>query len=398
MLRVLLTYSNFKWTGPADHALNLAAWLGRRQDVLPLFTCGERRGHPNHIRQKARQRGLETVPGMFLDKHLNWRIVPDLLALRRLVRREGIGVIHSHQENDSLTAVLAGYGRRLVRTCYDGDPPPMTPRRRFAWGKTACILTASARVKASLAEAFPGKPVAQVDIPVDSRRFRPMPKNAALCREFGLAPGEVVAGIVARVQKHRHFATLLEALCAVVREVPDYKFLVVGRGTHIDAVARTPARRLGLEKNLIFTGYRGEDYLDVLNLLDYKVFLQPGSDGACRAVREALACGVPVIASRRGILPELIRDGQTGLLVNGDAHGLAAAMLALHRRDEFRNRCARAARAYAETVLDPQRYVEKVIACYRRVAPPDERPTDGRTETPKGARPEKTRGGPGGIP
>ncbi len=371
MHRVLLTYSNFKWTGPADHALNLAAWLGERPDITPLFTCGQRRGHPNHILRQAEQRGLPTVTGLFLDKHLNWRILPDLYTLRKLVRREGIDLIHSHQENDSLTAVLAGYGHKLVRTCYDGDPPPLTPRRRFVLGRTARILTASARVQAFLAHAFPDTPVAQIDIPVDTRKFRPRPKNAALCRELGLAPGEVVAGIVARVQKHRHFATLLEALSAVVREIPDYKFLVIGRGTHIDAVAREPARRLGLEKNLIFAGYRREDYLDVLNLLDYKVFLQPGSDGACRAVREALACGKPVIASRRGLLPELIRDGQTGILVDegeGEARGLTAAMLAFHRQTELRDRCAEAARAYAETVLDPRRYVDTVAACYRRLA------------------------------
>ncbi len=371
MQRILLTYSNFKWTGPADHALNLAAWLGGRQDVRPLFTCGQRRGHPNHILKQALERGIPTVSGLFLDKHLNWRIAPDLYRLRQLVRREGIDLIHSHQENDSLTAVLAGCGSRLVRTCYDGDPPPLTPRRRFVLGKTAWILTASTRVQDCLARAFPDTPVAQIDIPVDTRKFRPRPKNEALCRELGLAPGEVVAGIVARVQKHRHFATLLEALSAVVREIPGYKFLVIGRGTHIDAVAREPARRLGLDKNLIFAGYRREDYLDVLNLLDYKVFLQPGSDGACRAVREALACGKPVIASRRGLLPELIRDGKTGILVDAgddEARGLAAAMLAFHRHTELRERCARAARVYAETVLDPQRYVDTVIACYRRLA------------------------------
>jgi glycosyltransferase involved in cell wall biosynthesis len=295
-----------------------------------------------------------------------------LYILKQLVRRRRVDLIHSHQENDCLTAVLAGCGHRLVRTCYDGDPPPLTPRRRFALAKTACILTASTRVRDFLAQAFPGKPVAQIDIPVDARKFRPKPKNTALCREFGLAPGQVVGGIVARVQKHRHFATLLAALAAVVREIPDLKFLVIGRGTHIDAVAREPARRLGLEKNLIFTGYRREDYLDVLNLLDYKVFLQPGSDGACRAVREALACAKPVIASRRGLLPELVRDGQTGILVDGgndEARGLAAAMLAFHRRADFRNRCAQAARSYAETDLDPERCVEKVLACYRRVAP-----------------------------
>ena len=109
--------------------------------------------------------------------------------------------------------------------------------------------------------------------------------------------------------------------------------------------------------------------MDILNLLDYKVFLHPGTDGACRAAREALACGKPVIASRLGILPELIADGENGILVDGGPAALAQAILAFHRRAGFRARCARAARVYAETVLDPRRYVDQVLACYRQVAP-----------------------------
>ena len=48
---------------------------------------------------------------------------------------------------------------------------------------------------------------------------------------------------------------------------------------YIDTVAREPVQHRGLGKNIIFTGYRGDDYRDVLNLFDYKIFLVPGSDG-----------------------------------------------------------------------------------------------------------------------
>jgi glycosyltransferase involved in cell wall biosynthesis len=364
---VLHTYSNWKWTGPADHALNLVAWLAARGEFQTLFACGRSRGRPNHIRLEAEQRGLPLANGLLLDKHLNWRILPDIVRLRRWVRRRGIQLIHSHQENDSLTAVLAGCGSRLVRSVYDGEVQPLSARRRFTLSRTACILTASARVQAQLAQAFPAKPVLQVDIAVDLDRFRPMPKNPALCREFGLQPQEVVAGIVARVQQHRGFPLLLEALAAVVREIPGYRFLIVGRGTHIDALVREPVRRMGLGANVILTGYRRRDYVDVLNLMDYTVFWHPGSDGSCRAAREALACGRPVVASRTGILPELIRNGETGLLVEADPQPLAEALVACYRRDDLRRRLARAARAYAEAVLDPHRYTKTVSACYRHM-------------------------------
>jgi glycosyltransferase involved in cell wall biosynthesis len=364
---VLHTYSNHKWTGPADHALNLAAWLARQGEWRVLFACGRRRGTENPVHRKAGERGLERVPGLRLDKHLNWRILPDILALRRICSRRAVDLVHSHQDNDALTAVLAGRGGRLIRTIYDGEAPRLTPRRRFVLSRTARIFAASGAAAQALAAAFPGKPVERVDIPVDLERFRPQPKDPALCREFGIAPGQVVGGIVARVQRHRRFEVLIAALKRVAAAEPGFKFLIIGRGTHIESVAVRPVRQSGLAGRVVFTGYRRDDYVDILNLLDYKVMLHPGSDGACRAAREALACGKPVIAGRVGILPELVDDGGNGMLVESDPAALAEAILTIHRRTEFRERCARGARAYAEAVLDPRRYVERVAAAYRQL-------------------------------
>ena len=225
-------------------------------------------------------------------------------------------------------------------------------------------MTASFRLQAHLGTIFPDRDIQQVDIPVDTDLFRPLEKSARLLKEFGLQAGTPVGGIVARVQKHRNFALLLDAIEQVAKVIPDFKFLIVGRGTHIDTVARQPVKDRGLDRNVIFAGYRKEDYSDVLNLFDYKIFLVPGSDGSCRAVREAMACAKPVIASRRGILPELIRDGETGILTEEKPADLARAMMTMIKDKDFRLSCSRAARQYAETVLSPQRYVRKVMACY----------------------------------
>jgi len=362
--KILHLYSNHKWTGPADHALNLVAWLKMHADVEAFFACGRRRDVENHLYEKARRRRLDLVTGLFLTKHLSWKILPDIYSLKRIVARKEISLIHCHQDNDALTAVLAGFGNRLIKTCYDGEPVPLNSRQRFFYHRTAKIMTASQKVRTYLAEIFPDKDIEQVDIPVDPDLFCPLEKSAKLLAEFGLTAETPVGGIVARVQKHRNFSLLLDAIEQVVRKIPDFKFLIVGRGTHIDTVARQPVSRRGLDKHVIFTGYRKDDYRDVLNLFDYKIFLVPGSDGSCRAVREALACGKPVIATRKGILPELIKDRETGILIEDKPADLARAMITIIREREFRLRCSRAARQYAETILSPERYINKVVACY----------------------------------
>jgi glycosyltransferase involved in cell wall biosynthesis len=369
--KILHLYSNHKWTGPADHALNLAAWLKRVEGVEALFACGRRPGMENHLYQKARQRRLDCINGLALKKHLSWKILPDVYLLKKIVNRQQIDLIHCHQDNDALTAVLAGFGDRMVRTCYDGDPSVLNFRQRFFYRRTAKIMTASCRLQAHLAKIYPDKDIQQVDIPVDPELFRPLKKSARLLAEFGLEADTPLGGVVARVQKHRNFSLLLDAIEEVVKVIPDFKFLIVGRGTHIDTVARQPVRRRGLDKNVIFTGYRKEDYRDVLNLLDYKIFLVPGSDGSCRAVREALACATPVVAARRGILPELITDGKTGILIEEKPADLARAIMTMIEDNDFRRHCSRAARQYAKTVLCPERYIKKVVACYESLVSED---------------------------
>jgi glycosyltransferase involved in cell wall biosynthesis len=362
--RILHLYSNFKWTGPADHALNLASWLKAFKKMKIYFACARRPGVQNRLYQKAVERELTCVDGMYLNKHFSWKIFSDIFSLKKIVLHDRIDLIHSHQDNDALTAVLSGFGDRLIRTCYDGEPTPLNSRQRFTFGRTAMIFTASLVVQAHLSKILAERPVEHVDIPVDGGRFCPRPKNEKLLTEFGIGIHEPVAGIVARVQKHRKFDMLLDAIEQVTREIPRFKFLIVGRGTHINSLARRPVKQRGLEKNVIFTGYREDDYGEVLNLFDYKVFLTPGSDGSCRAVREAFASGKPVIASRTGILPELIEDGKTGLLLEGGTADLARAMLTMAKEPKFRQQCSRNARQYALNVLNPARYVKKMVACY----------------------------------
>ena len=368
MKRILHLYSNHKWTGPADHALNLVSWLDGNSDVNAFFSCSRRQGLKNHLYKKVCERKIPFFDGLYLRKHINWRIVLDIFSLKSIVARNKINLIHSHQDNDALTAVLAGFGKRLIRTCYDGQPSALNFRQRHSYQQAAKIMTASSRVQAHLAKVFPQKDIEQVDIPVDLDQFRPLPKNKKLRIEFGLTTQDPVAGIVARVQKHKNFQLLLDAIEHVVREIPQFKFLIVGRGTHIDTLARRPVKRRGLGKNVIFTGYRKDDYRDVLNLFDYKVFLSPGSDGSCRAVREAMACGKPVIAIRKGILPELISDGETGILVEEQPAALANAMITMIKQNEFCLDCSKMALRYAQTILSPDRYLKKICKCYETMS------------------------------
>ena len=77
--KILHLYSNFKWTGPADHALNLASWLEAFGKMNVYFACARRRrGLQSHLYRKAIERDLSYLNGMFLNNHLSLNIIPEI--------------------------------------------------------------------------------------------------------------------------------------------------------------------------------------------------------------------------------------------------------------------------------------------------------------------------------
>jgi glycosyltransferase involved in cell wall biosynthesis len=184
---------------------------------------------------------------------------------------------------------------------------------------------------------------------------------------LGLEPGQPVVGIVARAQRHRRFDLLMQATAELLRRLPAARLLVIGRGTHIRETAHEPAIRLGIADRVIFAGYRTTDYVDVLRSIDVFTFLVPGSDGGCRALLEAAACGIPAVTTARGALSELVLEGETGSIVPERAGPLAAAWYDLLVDGPRRAAMGAAARGRAETHFAPERLCREILALYTNV-------------------------------
>lgn len=180
---------------------------------------------------------------------------------------------------------------------------------------------------------------------------------------MGIPPEAFVVGIVARMQRHRHYDDLFEAVRRLA--VENVRVIVVGRGTRQEEVGREPVRRLGLEGRVHFVGYvQGEDYVGILNAFDVMVFLVPGSDGTCRAVREAMAMGKPPVVAARGMLAEIVEDGKEGFVVDGSVEGLAEALLRLAKNRALARGLGRAARERAVLRYSLEAQAREVHAVY----------------------------------
>jgi len=375
-MKLLHLFSNWRLTGPAEPAIHLAAALSR-QGCEVVFTCGRADvpGRESSIAQTAAERGLTVRPGLALSKHMNpFYNYPDGRVLRGWLAAERFDVMHCHLRNDHIVAALAA--RRMpdrplvVRTCYEGHGPRGYWEGRLVREFTEGLLVISEEARRHAVEGIgvPADRVWRIDTAIDLARFSPERGLGDRRAELGIAPDAFVVGIVARIQWRRRFGVLLEAIERARRQVPGLRALLVGRGTHMEAIAVRPVQRMGLGDAVLFPGYHmGDDYVRTLASMDAKVFLVPGTDGSCRAAREAMAMGVPVISSRRGMLPELVADGERGLVVDDTPEKLADAILALARDPERRRAMGQRARRYALEHFSIERQAELVGGIYREL-------------------------------
>ena len=382
-MNVLHLVSNHKLTGPVDPAIRLARALFDLH-IDSTIAVGRPRPGKGPIDDLVRERGLEPITDLRLPKHR--RLFINRMDVRRLcarLEREPVDVLHAHLDNAHGIAArarrsflramgAAGPLRRpiIVRSLYE-DVAPL-PRFRYRWlhaREADGIFVFGESVREAMVRTFrlPEQRVVRLDGAVVSDRFHPRPPGDDLRDHFGIPREAIVVGIVARIQRHRRYHVLLEAVRRVMAELPRVHLLILGRGTHARELAHERVERLGLESRVRLPGYvGGEDYPRALACFDIKVFLVPGSDGTCRAVREAMATGVPVVAARRGLLPEIVRDGVDGIIVDESVESLQGAIRRLAADSDLRRAMGESARRRASEDFSQRAQAEKVLAAYRR--------------------------------
>lgn len=356
-MKLLWAISNWKHTGPVQPSLDLAAAVAEagadvRVEVgRPPSTDGPEAGRM----REARGLGSADV-GARLSKHAFWgRDIPDRRRLRRWIERE---------RPDVCVATLANANRLLVAASGDvpvarlwfADGEAESPRReREALLATERVFVFGERPhERLLAQGIDPSRVRMIGPPLDveaTRRRATDPGEAR--RHLGLDDDVFLFGIVARLQTHRRYEMLWEALRILKTRNTAFRLLVLGRGTKEEEVGRRPVREFGLEDRVVFGGYlQGSRYASAVASLDAQLLLVPGSDPTCRALREGMALGVPSIATHRGLLPSMVLDGETGVLTDETPEALADVLQQMAQDPDGARRMGEAAQRFADTHFD----------------------------------------------
>jgi len=217
-----------------------------------------------------------------------------------------VGTVHSSR-------IRAAEDREVLRR--------LTPRMDH-------LVAVSRAIEQKIAEERPSSvPVSLIYNGVDLVRYDHTDPCCTLREEYGLPEDAQIVGVVARLEPEKGHPTLLEAWPAVLARVPLARLLVVGEGSRREALEEQAAA-LGIADTVVFTGRR-DDVAAVTAALDIAV-LPSYREAQGLTILEAMALSRPVVASAVGGIPEMIVDGQTGLLVPPhDAGALSAAITRL---------------------------------------------------------------------
>jgi glycosyltransferase involved in cell wall biosynthesis len=297
--------------------------------------------------------------------------------LRRLLRTHPVDIVHVH------SPYVAGIARLVVRTIRKSLRPKLIATEHLPWGGysiptrllnmvTFPLSNAAIAVSESVRESMPARYRGHVMVipnGIDLEHIRSRMAGRDVERAaLGVTSDEVIVGTVANFRHQKDYPTLLRAAQLVVRSDAAVRFVAIGGGPLERELFRLH-RHLGLGDRFLFLG-RSEDPARVLAACDLFV-LSSRFEGLPLSVIEALAMGLPVVATSVGGVQGVVTNGREADLVPvGDPGRLAEALLGL-AKDGDRRRSMRAAALSRAKAFDIGRRTAQLEGIYRQVVGAD---------------------------
>jgi glycosyltransferase involved in cell wall biosynthesis len=292
-------------------------------------------------------------------------------ALRDIIRRRGIDVVHAHDYKTDLLALMVSAVERVrpIATAHGWSGVGMKERCYYAADRRvlACypkVLAVSERIREAIIRAG-GRAARVLTLPngINAAAFRRDADGRSRMRHaLQLPAGAVVIGTVGRLESVKRHDVLLEAAA----HTPGRPWVVIaGDGPERGAI-EARARALGMTGRLRLLGHRA-DAAEVQQAFD--VYVQSSdSEGAPNAVLEAMAMEVPIVATDVGGTRDLLRDGEDGLLVpRRDPAALARSIAATLADGAAAAARVRSARARVERDLSFDARVSRLTSIYEEV-------------------------------
>jgi glycosyltransferase involved in cell wall biosynthesis len=344
-------------TGPLVDALKEA---GIEVTVLPM---------PAGLFQLSR---LTPVRSVFLAMSGVWGFPGYFVSLIDLLRERKPALLHTTGIKCHWIGALAARGLGIPVLWHLRDIlAPGATRSLLRWtsgiGEVHLICNSRATLEAM---DLPGKVIYNG---LSGERYR-SDRDESLRKEFAVPAGAPIVGILGVLARWKGQVEFMRMAAELVRSGSNAHFMIVGSRIYDTAgdrdyeeELRRMVRELGLEGRVHFAGFR-KDAVRVLNGLDVLVHASIRPEPFGRVVLEAMACEVPVVATRGGGIDEFVEEGKTGKLVSpGDVTEMAQAVRTLLSEPELRSRIVSNAKASFSASFTMERHLAAIRKTYSEV-------------------------------
>lgn len=314
------------WGGAEEMLLNVLKSIDR--DVYSVEVCCLVGGHIADTLRTA------DVPVTVLNMRNKW----DFHAVWKLVsmlKRNNIHIIHtSLYASNAFGRMASIMARTPVTIAWEHDTAHVKPARhvlvdRFLGKFTDFITVPSEAIRQSIIERenISGEKIGVIHNFVDMARFSISVDSNSKRTELGLEQEDIVIGCVGSLSEHKGQRHLVDAAPRVIDSFPKAKFLLVGEGP-LRSELEEKIKSMDLNGKVVLSGFR-RGIPEIMGIMD--LYVQPSLREAFGiSIIEAMAMGKPVVASRVGGIPEVVKDGETGVLVPpGDSKAISETIVKL---------------------------------------------------------------------
>jgi sugar transferase (PEP-CTERM/EpsH1 system associated) len=284
----------------------------------------------------------------------NWAAIEAVVAARWL---GSCRVVHSEHGVDAGTAASEPWHRSRLR------------RLAFELAHEVMCVSSQLRELHSRRTGFPARRIRVIHNGVDDQRFsRDAETRGRMRAELGIADDEFCIGCVGNLTPVKDHATVLEALAKLNAEYDRWRLLLIGDGPELPRLQEFVKAHPSWQPRITFLG-RSKRVPELLNAMDAYV-LSSLTEGMCNSLLEAMATGLPVVATATGGNPEVTVDGESGLLFGvGKADELATRLLQLATREDLRVQLGNAALRRVRERFSIDSMVRQYEELYERLGP-----------------------------
>lgn len=294
-----------------------------------------------------------------------------LWQLVRVIGKHDIALIHSHLLGSNVYCSIAGLltSTPVISTFHgfvDAEGTGKAMKAKFAVLNKGSrkIVFVSQLLKSHFVEKYGVDPSRAEVIynGIDTKKFKPGKSNV-LRKKLGLDNDDILVGAIGNIRPAKGYDLLLRAAAEVKKQRQGVKFIIAGQGSGLLYQELLSLRdRLDIKDTVFFLGYM-EDTVQFLHNIDV-FLLSSKSEGFSISLVEAMACGLPVIATRCGGPEEIVEHAVTGIFVQpGDPHLLANAIVDLYKDRSLRFTLAE----YASQVAVEKFYLKLMVNQYEKL-------------------------------